>query len=215
MKKTILALASVATLAGAANAQTYNIDLAQALSGGHDVIGDGSLIASIVATQTSNPTGMGSQGSVDPNFANYLVSTDGGRFDFALSYSGSRSADVLETKIEFYGQAPDRDNNGYGDEFVSLFRGGVWNLTANGVQHSTIPGIAWGSVNNSTIGEAVWTSGSDKRWVMHNQVSSASGYDVASQGFANATVSVTPVPEPSSAALLGLGGLALILRRKK
>ncbi|WP_435892615.1 PEP-CTERM sorting domain-containing protein [Oceaniferula spumae] len=30
-----------------------------------------------------------------------------------------------------------------------------------------------------------------------------------------ATLSITPVPEPSSVALLGLGGLALILRRRK
>ncbi len=34
-------------------------------------------------------------------------------------------------------------------------------------------------------------------------------------GFALATAVVNPVPEPSSTALLGLGGLALILRRRK
>ncbi len=34
-------------------------------------------------------------------------------------------------------------------------------------------------------------------------------------GFDSTNFTVTPVPEPSSAALLGLGGLALILRRRK
>ncbi len=34
-------------------------------------------------------------------------------------------------------------------------------------------------------------------------------------GFNSTNFTVTPVPEPSSAALLGLGGLALILRRRK
>ena len=39
--------------------------------------------------------------------------------------------------------------------------------------------------------------------------------DIAYMGFDNITLDVAAVPEPSSAALLGLGGLALILRRRK
>lgn len=41
------------------------------------------------------------------------------------------------------------------------------------------------------------------------------GYDLMAQTWFDGIQAVAPVPEPSSSALLGLGGLALILRRRK
>ena len=41
------------------------------------------------------------------------------------------------------------------------------------------------------------------------------GYDLMAETWFNGIQAVAPVPEPSSSALLGLGGLALILRRRK
>ncbi|WP_435893885.1 PEP-CTERM sorting domain-containing protein [Oceaniferula spumae] len=58
----------------------------------------------------------------------------------------------------------------------------------------------WATGNNSTDDNVTWASGSssgDNRTALYREVS------------------LVTVPEPSSAALLGLGGLALILRRRK
>lgn len=69
----------------------------------------------------------------------------------------------------------------------------------------------FGAGNNASLPDLVYTSGatvSGANLVIHVR---AEGDDY--QGVDN--IVLTAVPEPSSAALLGLGGLALILRRRK
>ncbi len=72
---------------------------------------------------------------------------------------------------------------------------------------------AGGSTNNSKTWESLWTAGV-LQWNGSNAGSFSDHFSTT--GASNNTgYQLTAVPEPSSTALLGLGGLALILRRRK
>ena len=70
---------------------------------------------------------------------------------------------------------------------------------------SLIGNLTWSSISSSTLN----STGTD----LFVRITLNDGVNSSQLGLDN--VSVNEVPEPSSAALLGLGGLALILRRRK
>ena len=80
---------------------------------------------------------------------------------------------------------------------------GAFDLNNNGVATTDVA---------STINYTSFTSGDYVEVIIYAGADNSYGGD---QSFGNFTVNGTAVPEPSSAALLGLGGLALILRRRK
>ncbi len=68
-----------------------------------------------------------------------------------------------------------------------------------------------GGATQSTTWEALW----DANMLQFDGGNSGSFSDHFTTSGTGADYTLTSVPEPSSAALLGLGGLALILRRRK
>jgi len=77
------------------------------------------------------------------------------------------------------------------------------------------------AITDTTSGTAGWTevqNGADKR-IIYSNASASNGLSVSTTNDASpmtgAGAIFTTVPEPTSAALLGLGGLALIFRRRK
>ena len=79
----------------------------------------------------------------------------------------------------------------------------LWDNTTGGLTPGTVSPLSW-SIDASTLAA---TEGEDL-----NLRISATGSGTAID---DVSLEVNAVPEPSSAALLGLGGLALILRRRK
>ena len=79
----------------------------------------------------------------------------------------------------------------------------LWDNTTGGLTPGTVSPLSW-SIDASTLAA---TAGEDLNL---NITSSGNGTAIDS-----VSLEVNTVPEPSSAALLGLGGLALILRRRK
>ena len=79
----------------------------------------------------------------------------------------------------------------------------LWDNTTGGLTPGTVSPLSW-SIDASTLAAI---AGEDL-----NLNSTGTGSGVAID---NVSLEVIAVPEPSSAALLGLGGLALILRRRK
>lgn len=112
--------------------------------------------------------------------------------------------------------------------------GNAWDTNVNGVTYNLHDGLLStdsGSTNSGDFGEAVSFTGNGTAVLDIDlsgyAVSDAADYEYLMLGFAvnvsnganastisNVNLSVA-VPEPSSAALLGLGGLALILRRRR
>ncbi|WP_240610614.1 PEP-CTERM sorting domain-containing protein [Rubritalea profundi] len=68
-----------------------------------------------------------------------------------------------------------------------VFHSGAWDNTDPGANSPSVGGINWWQAGPNSSGTSAYID----------------------------DISLTQVPEPSSAALLGLGGLALILRRRK
>jgi len=144
---------------------------------------------------------------------NMTVTTDGGNID-ATSY-GSYT-------VEFdYGYRSDATTNG-----DITMRVALWNTTTN-----TMLDSADFTITDPGQGPEAWTQTDFQLNLSYDETAQTAG-DVLQLRFINTTdlpsgsadwsatalidnVSVTAVPEPSSAALLGLGGLALILRRRK
>lgn len=110
---------------------------------------------------------------------------------------------------------------GFGNTFATVGSwttpGGTfdWTSPVATATAAAVDGNATGSVigRGGEIDSLTWTTGSTMwfRWIETNNTSNDHG--LAIDDFA--VTSVTAIPEPSSTALLGLGGLAFILRRRR
>ena len=211
MKKTFITLASIATLAVSANAQSiiytdWETDNVNPVNG--TLAGATGTINISVTSDQENPlgtpldlqvgSGFGGQGF--PGDAGLLADPDGNGVEF-LNFRDINAATVrisfaspLQEDILFNATALDQDITISGGTFASFAGGSVSGNTftntsgdpANGGGFSVL--IAAG-----TTEFGITTSAGGDNW--HGTFST--------------------VPEPSSTALLGLGGLALVLRRKK
>jgi len=115
---------------------------------------------------------------------------------------------------------------------IGAQNGNAWDTPTNGVTYNLYDGLLLadsGSANNGGGDEAVSFTGSGSAFLEINLkdylVNDVADYEYLMLGFAANVTDVNnistisnmtlAVPEPSSAALLGLGGLALMLRRKR
>ncbi len=209
MKNTLLTLASVAALTGAANAQTAQTvnwsDLINqdGTSRGNFDIGDGTLIKAFV-------TGAG--------FHSFYAPSQNGNFKILPDGSASVKFRVVNGYVDVSGLFGNLDNN---DGNINtppaewmVFSPGVTinpgtNTAVNGLK---VTGTADGSgVNDDGHGSYSYSHVNSFQINLHNRNPNSSS---TGQQFLGA-LTVTTVPEPSSALLLGLGSTALLLRRKK
>jgi hypothetical protein len=106
----------------------------------------------------------------------------------------------------------------------TTFSGGLANLSA-GFTSTSIGGASgdpnlesWNIVHDSGTQAGSFTLGTEQTlpsssfWTLQDVDTTGGNAGVNMRGY---TVTITAVPEPSSAALLGLGGVALIFRRRK
>jgi len=87
------------------------------------------------------------------------------------------------------------------------------NFTGTGTIEGRIGYESGGSANNATTWETLWNDG-----ILQFNGGNAGNFSdhFSTSGASNTKAyTLTTVPEPSSAALIGLGGIALILRRRK
>ncbi len=236
MKNTIITLASVATLSGSAYAQTvdWNVNSYSAgiskgdiLLGGAD-IGDFTLqIDNLSSATTSTAIGGSdlhgrfrgpSSGSasadytlgitLDPTYtvSGLVMNSVGTTFDLAnpiyksISFNGAPNATISDgttlSGLDYFNGLANGDLISSGDTLTS-------NIGAN-----------------STVG---WVNGTTDQWAVNFGAGTTKvGFTYITDGNVNTSneevifdLNVTPVPEPSSTALLGLGALGLLVRRKR
>ncbi len=128
------------------------------------------------------------------------IAAGNGTYTFSAwlaAYTGNAGADFTQISVQFFSDAAG-----------TVATGGSIQLASGDVEgSSTTPSGAWSNTNWSlyTASGAVATD--------------AQSFQITFGGPGNDTyadnISFTVVPEPSSTALLGLGGLALVLRRRK
>ncbi len=226
MKNTILTISSVVVIAGAANAQTYaNVNFA--VSGSNLV---GSLPDGTTVTISSSD---GSAPVLTPYWETQDVAAYTGKYgvtthlvdgdpnlnttqDFTVSFSSSTS---LDTILIFH----DVDRHTLGESaeitsgtatFIEQFGvtvvGGVDSpAIVSGLQvtPSTSPFDSDGNATVFSLSGTTWDINLVRTNPFANNPTTGLGFTIAYE--------VTPVPEPSSTALLGLGALGLLVRRKR
>ncbi len=197
MKYTLITLAA---LSGSAFAQTIVNSSFENPSG---------LVTDYQQVGTNYWTGWtdGGTGSLQ-NIVNFggLPASDGAQWvDFAGTGKPSLEQDFATTAGQRYTITFDRGVWGDQDVKTNSLRVQVGNLDVVDLVTATGPGMNW--VTNSYDFIAAGTS-TNLKFTFESQ----DGGGLA--GLDNIRIT-TAVPEPSSTALLGLGGLALILRRRK
>lgn len=225
MKKTIITLASLATLAVSANAQTS--------AGTQDTtitwtdLRWNSLIGGTYDTLTSGYGNIGTfdLGNIDSSLsgitATINLSTNdstGSSSVFLGSASGSYRSGHSRIDIAFSSPVDIRREQfntvafSTGETETFTAAGGIdyleWETGVNGSLVNGVGTISAGSTpaSSEVYAEAYATTGFSLEW--------DDSINPSTQNF-RLEIAASSVPEPSSTALLGLGGLALVLRRKK
>lgn len=120
-----------------------------------------------------------------------------------------------------------RDKAGFGMTAGAWHHVAVTGNTALGTLTTYIDGVQVAQdaslVNDATLGNNAWTLGSSEAAFGNNRDYKGLLDEVAIYGSvlsdaqiaSNYALGISPIPEPSSTALLGLGGLALIMRRRR
>ena len=190
-------------------------------------------------TQTGGPYTTG----WDPVYANFLANTptasianiDGLGYNFSIDnvgvYDNGNAAESL-TRSGFYTFDDNTLDHNFtlsgliAGESVNLYASAAWdgngrggyvvfgNSGASGVQAQTIgdPGTSPTLANLTLIGTAI----SDASGVLQGSLNGAGGVGDASEGQLGGVIFViTPVPEPGTLALVGLGAAAMLFRRRQ
>ena len=211
MKNTIITIASVAALAGAAHAQVLNfntlgVDIALASSISGQDIND---IGSILGSSFSYLDGV----DLNVNFASngaivseYSIDTSGTGviINGVLTLTFSEDVAFSQRANQFYNIGESNNYLGVGS-FTTAPAGAGLTITANSVTNNSSGNITG---DNSTV----WDSGDAGARVFSF---SHSGANFGNLSGAFGTREAIAVPEPSSTALLGLGALGLLARRKR
>jgi hypothetical protein len=241
MKKMICAAAVVA-LAGAANADIYNDNTGASADGGDmaDAFAGFPHLDIVSVTVTNDATNLyfDIQMNADldaTNWGKYIVGMDTGANAGDNSVdpdSWGRNVDWGRGITDFLGTWADDGGSGVGGE-LRQYDGAAWGLTdatyigggliggsdvdhASGVQSIWVNLAALGLSVGDTVEFDVFSTGGGggDPGVDHLSRSDESTSDWGVQSVAGEFLSYTIVPAPSSIALLGLGGLAAIRRRR-
>ncbi len=149
---------------------------------------DGAIIWSNEGGGKSISTNAPTQNASGSSYVSFAV--DGNNYYFTVAETSKADIYTFDAATDTFTYAGQPNN--------TLSWSGAWRLDKTA-------GVNYGYAING--GTSIWNGPG-------SVPASASPNGANWNGFA-AGVIVTPVPEPSSAALLGLGGLALILRRRK
>lgn len=150
------------------------------------------------SSPTQNSTGLGGLdlGTFDSSLGNTLVLNGAGVLTFK-----NGTDDITGARLYYSIDGGSEATIGLG--FNENIGGGDQRWYSDGSSVDVLSGLANGAHTLTVRYEADFT------------FSGGGGTHHANAGGSNFTATFTTVPEPSSAALLGLGGLALIMRRRK
>ena len=243
MRKTLTAVAALAMIAGAAQADVYSDNTGWHVTGGdfHDFFFQQSFdhldIAQVEVTNDASFLyfDITVVGDLDAtNWGKYLIGMDTGRVAGTNTGGWTRNIDWGSGITDFVGSWADDGGSGAGGE-LHAWDGAAWNLTdatylagteiqgddsnhAAGTQRIAVSLAALGlSVGDVVLFDVASTGGGDG----DPGVDHLSRADFSTDDWGNGSTSgdylaytITPVPAPASAALLGLGGFAAMRRRR-
>jgi hypothetical protein len=222
MKKTItVALAGLLSASSAYSATTFTFTNIRASdAAGTPTVGSDAGAGTVVPSYTGS-TGQSATGNAVVLTAdNYNLFNDGTLYDIVVDFSITGVGLQFNDGVYQLNQAG--DTMSYGAASITIFDDtGAIDLTSNfitsftgysNVQVSGFSGSDAGTIN----GDAITGSGSIEFGLSNVQtidvVRTGGGFNIND---VNGSFSIDAVPEPSATTLLGLGGLALILRRRK
>ena len=196
--KTTMSLAAamgcLAMSATTASAALTNLSFESALNSATDWDQTGAAANTRGATGGLTPTDGTSQVWINGGTTIYqdsgIIIEVGNTYTLTVDVGVTSPFDAHTGTFRLYGSALDFGSALAGAEKSVVTTQSVWEL------NETTSFVATGVEAGQTLGIALTTTGTQTEWD-------------------NVRLTITPVPEPSSAALLGLGGLALILRRRK
>lgn len=243
MNKTTLSVALLALLAGGASADVFNDNTGNHLDGGdvHDFFySQGFTHLDITSVEVTNDNDfiyfdIAVDADIDAtNWGKYLVGFDTGRNDGDNSTdpgSWNRNVDWGRGITDFIGSWADDGGSGAGAELRS-WDGAAWNLTdatyaagtditasdadhAAGIQRVAVSLAALGLTIGDTFEFDVFsTGGGNDPGVDHLSRNDFATDDWANQSVAGQFLSYTIVPAPGAMALLGMGGIVTLRRRR-
>lgn len=241
MRKTLMTVAALAMIAGSAQADVYSDNTGQVADGGDIAAAfagfDHLDIAQVEVTNDASFIyfDITMVGDLDAtNWGKYIIGMDTGANAGDNSTdpgTWNRNVDWGRGITDFVGSWADDGGSGAGGELRS-WDGAAWNLTdatyaagtdimasdaghAAGVQHIAISLASLGlSVGEVLEFDVFSTGGGQDPGVDHLSRLDASTDDWPNTSVAGAFLSYTIIPAPGSAALLGLGGLVALRRRR-
>ena len=168
------------------------------------LLGDGRHVP-VGSSPTQNSTGLGGLGlgTFDTSIGNTLVLNGGGVLTFKNSGDNISASRII---YSIDGGSEATINLGFNDDDAGDGADGDQRWYGEGSSVDVLAGLANGGHTLAVRYESDFT---------FTGGGGGSGTYNENAGGSNFTATFTTVPEPSSTALLGLGGLALILRRRK
>lgn len=240
MRKSIMTVAALAMIAGAAQADVYNDNTGWHVSGGdmHDFFfQQGFDHLDIATVEVTNDASfvyfdITVAGDLDvTSWGKYLIGMDTGRVTGTSTGAWGRNIDWGSGMTDFVGSWADDGGSGAGGE-LHAWDGSAWSMTdatylagteiqgddsnhAAGTQRIAVSLAALGlSVGDSFLFDVASTGGGFDPGVDHLSRADFATDDWANQSSSGTYASYTIVPAPGSAALLGLGGLVALRRRR-
>ncbi len=238
MRKTLMTVAALGMITGVAQADIYTDstgmvndggDIASAFAGFEHLD-----IAQVEVTNDANFIyfDITMVGDLDATtWGKYLIGMDTGRVAGTNTDAWGRNIDWGSGMTDFVGSWADDGGTGVGAE-LHAWDGAAWNLTdatylagteimgddanhAAGVQRIAVSLSALGvGVGDVILFDVVSTGGGFDPGVDHLSRQDASTDDWPNQSMSGQYLSYTIIPAPGSAALLGLGGLVALRRRR-
>ncbi len=240
MRKTLMTAAALAMFAGGAQAEVYLDNSGWHVTGGdlHDTFySQGFDHLDITQVEVTNDANfiyfdISVVGDLDAtNWGKYLIGMNTGRNAGTNTDAWGRNIDWAGGLTDFVGSWADDGGTGVGAE-LHAWDGAAWNLTdatyaagteimgddanhAAGVQRIAVSLSALGvGVGDVIMFDVATTGGGFDPGVDHLSRQDFSTDDWGNQSVSGQYLSYTIIPAPGSAALLGLGGLVALRRRR-
>ncbi len=224
MKNITLTLVTITTLSVSANAQTLysNLDTAMVLANYTNVNSTSGALAGSTTQSTSFIASGGNTGSYLKINQGWVAASGGGSsvgnyydrtgWTYDPSLAGLSAGTVLKFTASI-DTVNDPGNQGTG---VYARQGGVTRLAF----YDSASQLSWDTISGTDHQTGLTSDGGVIQFGIFtaNSTRNVSGVDVRvsqTAGYDNLNVAISVVPEPSSTALLGLGSLGLLARRKR